>query len=56
MFSENDCGSFKISSLGPMRLLKTQVFRKRGKLSKNKRFWPILSRIFECDKHRGTNC
>ena len=33
MYSDIYCGSFKINSLGPKRLLKTQIFGAKGKLS-----------------------
>ena len=41
-------------SLGPKRLLKTQFFGKKAKFPVKKKFWPIFSRIFECEKPRGS--
>ena len=43
-------------SLGPKRLLKTQNFGKKANFPVKKKFWPIFSRIFDCDKHQGKNC
>ena len=37
-------------------MLKTQIFGKEGKLSSEEKFWPLFSRIFECDKLLGTKC
>ena len=50
------CGSNKINSLGPKRLLKTQIFEKKAIFAEKERFWPIISRIIECDKPQGTIC
>ena len=40
-------------SLGPRWLLKTQFFGKKANFPVKKSFWPIFSRIFECEKPRG---
>ena len=51
----NYCGSNKINSLGPKRLLKTQIFEKKKAIfQEKKRFWPIFSRIIEYDKPQRT--
>ena len=47
------CGSSKIFSSGPKRLLETQTFKKKT-TSPVKRFWPISSRIIECVEPNGT--
>ena len=41
-------------SLGPKWLLKTQFFGKKANFPVKKKFWPIFSRIFECEKPRGS--
>ena len=53
-FFDNYCGSYRINSVTPKKLLKTQSFEKKGKLSSEKSFWPVLSRILECDNPWGT--
>ena len=40
--------------LGPERLLKTQIFLKKGSFPVNKCIWPIFSQIVECDKPQET--
>ena len=35
-------------------MLKTQTFEKKGKLSSEKSFWPVFSRILECEIPPGT--
>ena len=40
--------------LGPMSLLKTQIFEKKANFPVKKRFWPIFSRNIPHDKCRGT--
>ena len=37
-----------------MGLLKTNFFGKEVKLSSEEKFWPLFSRIFQCDKLQGT--
>ena len=37
-------------------LLKTQLFEKKRKLSSEKKFWPVSSPIFECDKPEERVC
>ena len=56
MYSDIYCGSFKINSLGPKRLLKTQIFGAKGKLSSQEMISVFFSRIFDCDKPQGTIC
>ena len=46
--------SYKIISETPKMLLKTQNFEKKAMIPVKKRFWPIFSRIIECDKPQGT--
>ena len=46
--------SYKINSLGPRRLLKTQYFEKKANFPVKKGFWPNLPPIIECDKPPGT--
>ena len=53
-YSDVYCGSYSNNSVTPKKLLKTQSFEKKGKLSSEKSFWPVLSRILECDNPRGT--
>ena len=53
-FFDNSCGSHRINSVTPKKLLKTQTFEKKGKLSSEKSFWPVFSRILECDIPQGT--
>ena len=50
----NYCRSYKINSLGPKRLLKTQNFEKKATFPLKKIFWPNLSRIIEHNKRQGT--
>ena len=45
-----------INSLGTKRLLKTQTFGKKTILPVKKRFWPIFSSNFGCEKPQGTFC
>ena len=45
-----------IISLGSKRLLKHKFSEKKANFPGKKRFWPIFSRIFECDKPQVTNC
>ena len=42
MFFDNYCGSYKINTLGPKRLLRTQVFERKGTLSSKEIIWPIF--------------
>ena len=41
--------------VGPKRLLKTQVFGKKGKISSEKKIGLFVSRIIEYDKGQGKN-
>ena len=50
MWSANHCASYKIISLGPQMLWKTQTFEKKGKHSSGKIFWPNFSHTIEHDK------
>ena len=53
-YSDNYCGRYKINSLGPKGLLKTQTFGKKGKLSSEEKFLAYFSRSIEHDKYQGT--
>ena len=54
---DNYGANYKIISVTPKRLFKTQIFeKKKASFPVNKRFWPFLSRIIECDKTQGTIC
>ena len=55
-FPDIYCGSYSVNSVTPEKLLKTQIFENKGKLSSEKSFWPVFSRILECDKPQGTIC
>ena len=46
--------SYKINTLGPRRLLKTQYFERKANFPVKKSFWPNLPPIIECDKPQGT--
>ena len=46
--------SYSVNSVTHKKLLKTQTFEKKGKLSSEKSFWAVLSRILECDKPQMT--
>ena len=51
------CASFEFVSVGPKRLLKTQIFEKTGNLSsEEKKIWPIFFHIIDCDRPEGTLC
>ena len=52
-FFDNYCGSHRINSVIPKKLLKTKTFEKKGKLSSEKSFWPVFSLILESDKPQG---
>ena len=54
MYSDNYCGSYKIICVKSKRLLKTQIFGKKGSLSVGKNFLPYFSRSIEHDKYHGT--
>ena len=41
-FYDNYCWSYKTISLGPKRLLKMQIFEKKGKHSTEKKTWPFF--------------
>ena len=43
-------------SLGPKRMLKTQIFGINANFPMKKRFWPIFSRFLECDKPQALKC
>ena len=47
------CASYKFISSGPKRSLETNI-SKKGCLPGDKRFWPDISRIIECNKRPGT--
>ena len=53
-FFDNYCGSYRINSVTPKKLLKTQTFEKKANFPVKKSFWPVSSRILECDKPQGT--
>ena len=53
-YFDNYCGSYRINSVIPKKLLKTKTFEKKGKLSSGKSFWPVFSRLLGCDKPQGT--
>ena len=38
-FFDNYCGSYRINSVTPKELLKTQIFEKKGKLSSEEKIW-----------------
>ena len=50
---KNFCASYKTISIRPNRSLETN-FSKKCYLLGDKTFWPILSRIIDCEKPRGT--
>ena len=50
MYSGNYCRSNKINSLGPKKLLNSQIFDKRSTFPVKKRRWLFLSRIIEGHK------
>ena len=52
-YSDNYCGSYRINSVTPKKLLKTQLFEKKAKFPVKKSFWPVFSPILECDKPEG---
>ena len=55
-FFDNHCGSYKINSLGPKRLLKTQIFGKKCKISCEEKILAYFPRIIERAKPLGTIC
>ena len=54
MYSDNHSRSYKIISVTPTRLLKTQIFEKEAHFQLKKIIGPIFSRIIEYDKHQRT--
>ena len=56
MFFGHYGASYKIISLEPKRLLKTQNFEKKGSFPVNKCICPIFSQIVDCDKPQETIC
>ena len=42
--------------MGPNRLLKSQIFEKKGILSSEKHIVACFSRLIECDKPQRTVC
>ena len=54
MYSDNYCGSYKIISVTPKRLLKTQIFEQKGNFPVNKIFWRFFCRVIEHQKGDGT--
>ena len=52
----NHCESYIITSVTPKRLLETQFFEKKAVFPVKKIFWPLFSRIFDCDKPHKTVC
>ena len=56
MCSDIYSGSYKINSLGPKRLLETQFFRTKGKLSKEEKLLAYFFSYFNHDKPQGTQC
>ena len=55
MYSDIYCGSFKINSLGPKRLLKTQIFGAKGKLSSQEMTSDIFLVISTVTNLKGQN-
>ena len=55
MSSGNHPASYKISSVTPERLLKTQISEIKATFLVKKIFWPFLSRVVENDKRQRTN-
>ena len=55
-FSDKHCASYVFVSVGPKTLLKTQIFEKQALFPVKIRFWPIFSRIIECNKTHGKVC
>ena len=53
MYSNKYCGSYKIISVTPKRLWKTQFFEK-WQLSSEKKMLAFFSRVIENDKPEGT--
>ena len=54
LFSGNYCGSNKISSLGPKKLLKPQIFEKKVKLSSAEKVLTFFSRVIDHNKCQAT--
>ena len=48
------CAGYKITSVTPKRLLKTQIFEKKGYFSSEKYISSDFSRIIEYEKPQGT--
>ena len=53
-YSYQYCMNYRRTFLGPNRLLKTQIFEKKGKLFTEKKFGVYFSRFIECDKAQET--
>ena len=50
------CPRYEFIFIGPKRLLKTQIFEKKGKLPSEEKILGKFSRIVECDKSQETIC
>ena len=53
-FFDNYCGSYRINSVTPKKLLKTQLFEIKANFQLKKSFCPVFSLILESDKPQGT--
>ena len=53
-YSYQYCIIYRRTFLGPNRLLKTQIFEKKGKIFTDKKFGVFLSRFIECDEAQET--
>ena len=51
-YFDNYSGSYRVNSVTPNKLLKTQLFEKSN-FPVRKSFWPVFSLILECDKPKG---
>ena len=54
-YFDNYCGSYKIISLGPKRLLKTQDFEKKAIFPVNKGFRPTFASYYGAWQASGNN-
>ena len=52
MYSDSYCGTYKINSLAPKRLLKTQVFGAKGKLYSEEKILTSFSSYFRASKSK----
>ena len=49
-YFDSYCGSYRNNSVTPKKLLKTQFFEKKGKLSSEEKKWPKFCVIIDCNK------